>query len=262
MSKSEISIIVATKNRPDFLFRCLLAIWRSRFHNFECIVVSDHCNYAKGVMNDTPFRYDKRFILEENWSTGGILNQKNAGAISKNIGVDMARSNKICYCDDDNIIFDFHLGTFIGMNDEYTVGYSRFIDVLWHNRRISDILDNDLYFEGGLRWNGDVVENKEGTKDNLAMCHTKDVWNKIGGWKTWAELPDRNEDRDFMIRIGENVDRVERYDSVTAIYNQHSLNEDETKKDGEEYEYLLSEMKDRYVYPHLIKGLKNEYGIY
>lgn len=263
----EISIIVATKNRPDFLYRCLLAIWRSKFTNFECIVVADHCDYAKAVLNDNPFVYDKRFILQDNWSTGGILNQKNVGAISKNIGIELARSNKICYCDDDNIIFDFHLNVFMQKNFE--VAYSNFREVLWADSPVRDILNTDLYFEGGLRLEYDPMSEYvpfiDGQKDALAMCHTKDIWKKVGGWKSWEQLGNRNEDRDFMLRVNSGVDKIERFESTTAIYNQHESTEfPKDVLEWPEYNESLSRLKDngeRYVYPQFINRLKNRYGI-
>lgn len=259
----EISIIVATKNRPDFLYRCLLAIWKSKFINFECIVVADHCNYAKQVLEDTPFVYDNRFIFQENWSTGGILSEKNVGAISKNIGIEMARSNKICYCDDDNIIFDFHLGAFV--YKKFDIAYSNFREVLWQDSPIRDILNSDIYFEGGLRLEYDphseYVPYMDGYKDALTMCHTKEVWKEIGGWKSWEQLGKRNEDRDFMTRANSSFS-CERVEMVTAIYNQHEINEND--KDSQEYNVNLMRLKDnveRYVYPQFVKRLKQRYGI-
>ena len=79
----KVTVIVATHNRPDYLFRCLLAIKLQTFKEFECIVVGDNCNYSENVFKE--FADDKRFVY---FKTAII--EENLGAISKNLGINKA----------------------------------------------------------------------------------------------------------------------------------------------------------------------------
>lgn len=246
--KPDISIIVATKNRPDYLYRCLLAIWRSKFVNFECIVVGDNCDYAEAVLLDRPFVNDKRFIYYKITTPGSL----NVGVVAKNIGIEIASSNKICYCDDDNIIMPFHLSTFMGV--EFDFGHSRFIEMLWGHVSTAVILNNDLYCKKKIG-----VSSSVDWKDGLVICHTKDKWKEVGGWKTWNELGSRNEDGDFMRRLIASVDQKKSFNVITAIYNQHEWSDDD--KESPSYREGLKRIQDRYVFPELVYKLKARYGV-
>ena len=99
----KISIITATRRRPDLLYTCIKAIQKSTFKEYEHLIIGDHCKWAKKVVN--MFSEDKRIKYFETPSP----HVWNAGASGKNIGITNATTNYIVYCDDDNIMLPNHL---------------------------------------------------------------------------------------------------------------------------------------------------------
>lgn len=216
-----VSIIVTTKNRPDFLYRCLLAISKQTCKNYECIVVGDHCNYAENVCK----LFDVNFIDHRGTEV------KNVGAVGKNIGIEAAKYDRICYCDDDNILLPDHIKAFDRVKGALLV--SKFIEVKYGNAETYEILNRPLY---------DIPNGSEGHSDALTICHSKTLWKKVGKWKPAAEVG-RNEDRDFIQRLDGQAAKV-LIPQVTAIYNSH-------EKSFDEYNKLLP-TANPIVYPELI----------
>ncbi len=63
-NKPDISIITATHYRPDLLRRSILSLKNQNHANYEHIIVSDHCPYAKYVYEE--FSDDSRIRFFEN----------------------------------------------------------------------------------------------------------------------------------------------------------------------------------------------------
>ena len=99
----KISIITATHYRPDFLRRCIISVQRQTFQEYEHLIVSDHCPYARGVYED--FKDDDRIKYYE-VETPHTLSH---GAVAKNVGIEKSSAPFICYCDDDNFYLPNHL---------------------------------------------------------------------------------------------------------------------------------------------------------
>ena len=241
--KPAISVIVATKNRPDYLFRCLLGIKLNTFQNYECIVVGDHCNYSSKVMQDEIFKNDSRFHYYNNTYD----KTANVGAVAKNIGAELAVSNRICYCDDDNVLLSNHLQ--IHSENENDLVYTKFIEILHGNKPTRDILSDALYGNA-------ITGSKIDYKDALVLSHTKQVWREVGGWKPMEQVG-YNEDRHFMIQAHKYFDNCKYIDEVTAIYNQHQA--EERQKEHTNYLKALENLQGTYVYPELVEKLKEQY---
>lgn len=233
-----VTVIVATHNRPDFLFRCLLAIKLQSFTDFECIVVGDNCNYSETVVRyfqkeDERFKYYK-FVGKR------PLNQ---GAVAKNIALKFACGKYIAYCDDDNILLPNHLEVLYATMDGRECGYVR---SMFYHCEHSDIenllLKEDLYFGNhsvNIDWN-----------DALVMMH----WNDGIRWTEKENLIDMHEDTHFLRRYTlQDVTSV-----PTAIYHQHK---GEHHKDGHYATYLklLDVSYQTYVYHNRIDALALKY---
>jgi len=98
--KPFISVIVPTRNRVDWLRRCLDGIVEQIFDDYEVIVVDDgsspeviHC-YRK-MMEEFGDRYR---LLEVN-SPGG---QRLGPSVIRNLGIHAAQGEYVAFCDDDD----------------------------------------------------------------------------------------------------------------------------------------------------------------
>ncbi len=251
----KVSIVVATKNRPDYLFRCLLAIKLQSFQDWECIIVGDHCQHADNVYAKD-FWQDDRFKFF-NLPDHGI---KNVGAIGKNLGIEMAEAPYICYCNDDDILWQNHVATHLELLTESgkQLSFSTFYHLDFGNAHPYHILNRKLYFK--ITRDCHITDIKLMKYDTISMMHTKQLAIDAGMWKPWAEVG-YNEDRDFINRmIGKLNNDFIISEEITATYYAHWKDEN-TKEHGEYVNALKYVKPDQpYVFPQLIDKLKKEYG--
>lgn len=89
--KHDISVIIATYNRPDALARCLATLGQQAFprEDFEIIVVDDG--------SESSYRQVQEAFPEVRW-----LRQANSGpALARNTGAEQARGRILAFIDDD-----------------------------------------------------------------------------------------------------------------------------------------------------------------
>lgn len=250
--KPKVTVIVATHQRPDFLFRCLLAIQKQNMNEFECLVVGDNCAYSKNVFNE--FSSDDRFKYFET-----EIKTPNCGSVAKNVGLKNSVTDYICYCDDDNILLPNHL------HDLYTeaivnkkdIVFSTIKEIYFKDSLMFDILNRDIYYKN----QDNVYESHLTHKDALSMIHAKKPALEIGGWKTMHELQSYNEDGYFMQALKDKVEHnYSIINNVTAIYYQHWAVNSDIKDDTTYKEQLLQLNENKvFVYPELIDKLKRKY---
>lgn len=75
--KPLITIITTTYYRPDFLRKCILSLRNQTIQNYEHFIFSDHCPYAKYIIEE--FKDDKRITFYENQEKKIV----NNGAVGK-----------------------------------------------------------------------------------------------------------------------------------------------------------------------------------
>lgn len=247
----KVTVIVATHNRPDYLFRCLLAIKLQTFKEFECIVVGDNCNYSENVFKE--FADDKRFVY---FKTAII--EENLGAISKNLGINKSKTDYICYCDDDNILLSNHVEILYNniILSKKELVFSKLKEISFNELSTFEILNRDLYY-GIQNIDKEFISNIT-HRDALVIIHTKESAIKIGLWKS-VNFAERSEDGDFIVRLKEHVKHEIIYlDEITAIYYNHRPNN--VRKESDSYLQSLNSLKNEiYVYPELIQKLKQKY---
>jgi glycosyltransferase involved in cell wall biosynthesis len=214
-----ISVITPTYKRPDLLLRCIRSLQSQTYENYEHIIFSDHCPKAKQVYDLV--KEDKRIKFFENTNP----HVWNAGAIGKNYGVQVAESEFICYCDDDNILLTNHLEI---MNKHFSDG----CDLVFTKNVILDFEDyvnleeknaNGVIKETLLTNLIDIATNPRLTYvhvldyenymdipfDTICIGHTKSLYNKTNKWQPACELKTNNEDGPFVYSLKD----------VTAAYN-------------------------------------------
>lgn len=94
MSNPRISIIVPVYNVEHYLRRCLESIVAQTFKDWECIMIDDGSSDQSGEICDEFHLNDSRFK---------VFHKENGGVSSaRNVGLDNAKGEYICFCDSDD----------------------------------------------------------------------------------------------------------------------------------------------------------------
>lgn len=251
MLKPKVSIITATHKRPDFLRRCILAIQQQTFLEYEHIVVADHCPSAHKVYEQ--FKDDPRLVF----STTDGPHVYNRGGMSKNKGIEIAKGDYICYCDDDNILLPEHVELLYKKIclEEADVCYSKIYSILHitnteRSRGIKNykrILARPIFDTTGAVLKGPV--------DMLACIHKKDLGIV---WPLRRDIGVRAEDEIYMNNIEylANLKKIKLVylDEYTCIYNAHKGMSTKDKEWDTRYNNLPE--GQIYVYEELVPKLK------
>ena len=274
----KVSIITATRNRPDFLRRCILAIQKQDWDDYEHIVVGDHCDYAKRVVdefkNDSHIRYAKT----------PEPHVHNHGASGKNRGIEVARGKYVAYCDDDNILLPSHTRIlYEELEKGYDVVFTQFyaLSIPHGAQRTKKILSVDLNKlltdEEFIKNHSDQASYLTNTQlsdiDMLSCGHRKDIYPHRLKWPTVAERGP-NEDGYLMSYIGHRHTSVNGRRVLPPMANPEGLglvNNPNLKinyiakgtaiysagggsRDADtEYDEKFKNLKGLYVYPDILK---------
>lgn len=97
MIKNMVSVIVPVYNIEKYLEECVKSIMNQSYKNIEIILVDDGSTDKSGILCDEFGKLDKRIK---------VVHKENGGAASaKNIGLDEANGEYICFVDGDDYIF-------------------------------------------------------------------------------------------------------------------------------------------------------------
>lgn len=96
--QKEISIIVRTKDRSHLLRQCLFSLLNQTYQNFEVIIVND---------GESDVILDKNF--NDSLDIKVVLGKKMGRSAALNTGLMESTGEFICYLDDDDIFYPFHL---------------------------------------------------------------------------------------------------------------------------------------------------------
>ena len=101
------SIIIPVYNVAPYLRECLDSVLAQTFTDWEAICVDDGSSDGSGEMLDVYAAKDKRF---------SVIHQSNSGvSVARNVALDLAKGEWICFLDADDIWSDKTLSTFKGM---------------------------------------------------------------------------------------------------------------------------------------------------
>lgn len=240
-----VSIITATRNRPDTLKRCIEAIQKTDVEYYEHIIIADHCPYAKKVyeqyMEDPHIKF---FEVEE-------PHRRNQGALSKNVGIKHARGSHICYCDDDNYLLPNHVRElYINMiSQQADIGYSK-MHRLQH-AEVTNGTHRQICSRKYLDISDSLLEKERSGvgpyNDMLCCMHTKEIIERAdegaGRWSPYY-LSNMHEDKELMIRFTRYNPKTIYVDKYTSVYNIHG-----GQADGDdEYKEQLNNLSDTRIY--------------
>lgn len=95
--RPEISVVVPSYNKPNYLAECLGSIQSQTFSNWECIVVSDGSPRVEEIRAAVAAMRDPRFRLVEHKENRGL-------AAARNTGIREARADFVLFVDEDDWI--------------------------------------------------------------------------------------------------------------------------------------------------------------
>ena len=96
-----ISIIVPFYNTEKYFEKCLSSIKAQTFSTFECLLIDDGSTDMSREIAQKYIEEDSRFIL---------LNNKHIGyPACKNLGLDKAKGEYVCFIDSDDFVEKYHL---------------------------------------------------------------------------------------------------------------------------------------------------------
>jgi O-antigen biosynthesis protein len=103
--RPRISVILPTKNRPEMLAHALQSLAAQTWEDWECIVINDGGAPVKAVIEASPAR--ARVVQ--------VVNEESVGqAAARNLGIDRAEGEILCFLDDDDRYAPRHLAVVAG----------------------------------------------------------------------------------------------------------------------------------------------------
>jgi len=160
----EVSVIIATYNRPDTLNEALASIYAQDYSDIEVICIRD------GGCKVDPL-YDRRLIF--------IDNEENRGAAHAfNCGLRAARGSYVCYIGDDDKYYPNHVSTLLRAAQRTGVAYSDLYRVYYRlidGKRValSKNIEISRDFTRELMWYFNHVLG-------MALFHRRDLIAKTG----------------------------------------------------------------------------------
>lgn len=138
ITNPKISVIVPVYNAEHFLPRCIDSILAQTFTDFELLLIDDGCKDNSGKICDEYAEKDKRVK---------VFHKDNGGVSSaRNLGLDKANGEWICFCDSDDWIKRDFLSTFYVLMSNGDLLSQGFHSFNWHHKGDKDIFEkNGLY---------------------------------------------------------------------------------------------------------------------
>ncbi|KAF0493153.1 glycosyltransferase [Pediococcus acidilactici] len=116
MEEELVSIIVTAYNAQEYVKRCVRAIKKQTYTNYEAIFINDGSNDSTLKVLENEVHNDKRFE---------VYSQKNSGISSaRNLGIEKARGKYIVFVDIDDYVFDDYVEYLYKLIKKYNVKIS------------------------------------------------------------------------------------------------------------------------------------------
>ena len=222
-----ITIITPTVWRPDFLRKCILAVKKQTIQDYEHFIFSDHCPFAKFIIDE--FKDDKRITFYENEEPKLKSNKKLArGSIGRKKGIELAKSDIICYCDDDNIVLPNHLETIINnlQNKDIDIVFtSRYVINLFKDFEKKKNFGLGPCYKSYFEWLNRSLDDYSGYYkiscglDTGSIGHRKNIVEKFSC--TWNPNYHPTDDHALINAWKNNGAKVLELEDITYIYFAH-----------------------------------------
>jgi len=135
----EVSVIIPTFNRPEFLQQAVFSVLKQSYTDFEVIIVNDG---GKDVGDMLESIKDNRISY--------IIHTRNQGlSRARNTGIEHANGRYIAFLDDDDIYYPNHLKIMVESlkNSPYAFAYSDSIkNYEWYDKNYNKRIYKEIYF--------------------------------------------------------------------------------------------------------------------
>lgn len=108
----QFSVIIPIYNRIDFIEKTVDSVLQQRFQDFEIILVDDGST-------DGSFDLCQKMATENEKIRAYQLPQNQGRCAARNKGLELAKSQWICYLDSDDQYYSNHLETFAGLIEQF-----------------------------------------------------------------------------------------------------------------------------------------------
>lgn len=207
------SVIIRTKNRPNFLQRAIDSVCSQDYNNIELIIINDGgcevvdiVNHYKSVFKNVPGCSVKRdFIYIKNSVS---VMRTNAA----NIGLQSAKGKYICLLDDDDYFYSQHLSKHIDAQNKK--------NCLWSISRSFESIESDNGVEKIKKYNYPSDFNKvkfyffENYFPSNSIVFQKKLVDKVGFFDKKLQVL---EDWDLWIRMYMEIEPC-LIDEITNVY--------------------------------------------
>lgn len=185
----QVSVIIPTYNRPEFLSKALESVFSQTYKDIEVIVVNDGGTDVESVTSSLHKKGKIIYIK---------CDEHRGPSAARNTGIKAARGNYIAYLDDDDIYYPDHLATLVSFleKSEYRVAYTDAFRV--HMEKDGDrygARKKDIPYSYDFDPDLILVQNLFPT---LTVMHEKSCLDEIG---FFDESLDTHEDWDLWIRM-------------------------------------------------------------
>jgi len=213
------SVIIPVYNHADTLTKAIESVLQQTFPSFELIVVNDGSTEDIDAIVDKYRRNIHNFVY---------INKGNGGVSdARNVGINHARGNYICFLDADDEYYDNHLSTIKDLIDRYgggmmyvtshetvlLIGESTYSNtILTKIKKDSSFLVDDLF---------DILWKAPGTIIHInSVCIDKDIFKSVGCFEKGVKI---GEDIDLFCRIGAYYNVAFTQNVTTKRYRENSM---------------------------------------
>ena len=210
MSQKTISIILPTYKPKGYLEECINSIYIQTYQNFELIIIlngdisSHYVDYINRLIANKPNYIKLHFIQTE---VSGVSN-------ARNIGLDKAIGEYICFIDDDDIISKNYLEELIKISDRHTLGISNVHSFINNIKKCEDnffickqLKDKRKYI------NAHIYEYRSFLAFPVAKLIHRDIINN----RRYDSRFKNGEDSLFITSISDEIKRI-KFTPDNAIY--------------------------------------------
>jgi hypothetical protein len=223
-----VSIVLPTRDRPEWLPRAIASVLAQRYESWQLVVVDDGDTAAvKQVLADVD---DDRVVTVEG--------PRRGLSAARNAGLDAATGDVICYLDDDNVMHPAWLRAVVHVfaaRDDVDVLYG--VTIAEH--RLPDTLADDGWWPGfwQLPWSRETLL-QENLTDAGALAHRRELPDA-----RFDEKLSSGEDWDLLIRLASDQPAL----AVPALAHAYRLEGDDRMSRARGHRAELEDVRRRHA---------------